>query len=177
MIIYFLRHGSAGQSRTNPAQDAKRPLDKEGIEQCGYMGRALASLDVQVDIIISSPLKRATQTASLIANEIGHDGKLLFSPALDKDADKEMFRQLLESHAKQDAIMLVGHNPNLSQFLSLIISGGADDRGIQLKKCAVARVDWSGRKPAILNWCLSPKVVRSIYDSAVTSSRPKTARK
>lgn len=177
MIIYFLRHASAGQSKANATQDARRPLDKEGIDQCGYIGRALASLDVQVDVIISSPLKRATQTASLVANEIGHDAKLLFSPALDKSANMESFRQLLEHHARQDAIMVVGHNPNLSQFLSLLVSGGSNDRGIQLKKGAVARVEWSARKAAVINWCVTPKVVRSIYDSAATSSRPKTVRK
>ncbi len=177
MTIFFLRHASAGQSKSNAAQDAKRPLDKEGIDQCGYVGRALASLDVQVDAIISSPLKRATQTASLVANEIGHDNKLVFSPALEPGANMDTFRQLLEKHAKQDAIMVVGHNPNLSQFLSLLVSGGSNDKGIDMKKGAVARVEWSPRKAAELTWCLTPKVVRSVYDSAATNSRPKTVRK
>lgn len=177
MIVYFLRHASAGQSKANAAQDAKRPLDREGIEQCGYVGRALASMDVQVDVIISSPLKRATQTSALVANEIGYDGKLIFSPALANNAQFEAFRQLLEQHAKQDAIMVVGHNPSLSQFLSLMLSGSATDRGVDLKKGAVARVEWDSRKPAVLHWCFTPKAIRSIYDTAAKSSRPKTARK
>jgi len=177
MIVYFLRHASAGQSKANPAQDAKRPLDKQGIEQCGYVGRALASVDVQVDVIISSPLKRATQTASLVANEIGHDSKLIFSPALAGDAEFDGFRQLLEKHLKQDAVMVVGHNPSLSRFLSLMLSGNATDKAVDLKKGAVARVEWDSRKPAILHWCLTPKLIRSIYDTAAKSSRPKTARK
>ncbi len=177
MIIYFLRHASAGQSKANPQQDAKRPLDKQGIEQCGYIGRALASMDVQVDVIISSPLKRATQTASLVANEIGYDSKIVFSPALDKDAEFSAFRALLEKHAKQDAVMVVGHNPNLSEFLSLILSGGATDRAVNLKKGAVARVEWDTRKPSVLNWCLTPKAIRDIYDTAAKSSRPKSPRK
>ena len=58
MILYFLRHASAGEHVANPKKDEKRALDKEGIEQCGYIGRALAALDVQVDAIVSSPLKR-----------------------------------------------------------------------------------------------------------------------
>ena len=80
MIIYFLRHASAGQKKSNAAQDEKRPLDKEGIEQCRYMGRVLANMDVQVDAIISSPFKRATQTASLVGNELGYDSKILRAP-------------------------------------------------------------------------------------------------
>src|ERR1039458_8058586 len=67
MILYFLRHASAGEHFANPKKDEKRALDKEGIEQCGYIGRALAALDCQVDAIVSSPLKRCTQTASLVA--------------------------------------------------------------------------------------------------------------
>ena len=46
MIIYFVRHASAGQHIMNPKKDEKRPLDKDGIEQCGFIGRALAALDV-----------------------------------------------------------------------------------------------------------------------------------
>ena len=66
MIVYFLRHANAGQKRLNPVQDEKRPLDKEGIEQCRYVGRLLNGLDVHVDLILTSPLKRATQTASTV---------------------------------------------------------------------------------------------------------------
>ena len=71
MIVYFVRHASAGHHLANPVQDEKRPLDDEGIEQCTQVGRALAAMDVRVDAVISSPLKRATQTASLVANELG----------------------------------------------------------------------------------------------------------
>ena len=82
MILYFLRHASAGQHMANPKKDEKRALDKDGIEQCGYVGRALAALAVQVDAVISSPLKRATQTASLVGNEMGYEGKLQIEDAL-----------------------------------------------------------------------------------------------
>jgi phosphohistidine phosphatase len=177
MIIYFLRHASAGQSNKNNSQDAKRPLDKEGMEQCRYVGRVLAALNVQVDAMISSPLKRASQTASLVANEIGHDDKIELHPALQPEASFESFRELLQDHAKQDAIMVVGHNPNLSQFISLLISDGANENAVDLKKGAVAKVETTGRKPAVLNWCLVPKLVRAVYEATGTSSLPKTARK
>ena len=177
MIIYFLRHASAGQGKANATQDAKRPLDREGIEQCGYVGRLLAGLDVVVDVIVSSPLKRATQTASLVANEIGYDGKIIFSPTHGLEAEFEGFRHLLEQYRTQDAILVVGHNPSLSQFLSLLLSGSATDKAIDLKKGAVARVEWDSRKPATLQWCLTPKVIRAIHETAAKSSRPNTARK
>jgi phosphohistidine phosphatase len=86
MIIYIVRHASAGQHLTNPKKDEKRPLDADGIEQCGVVGRALAALNAQPDVIISSPLKRATQTASLVGNELGYEGKLLLDPAMRPEA-------------------------------------------------------------------------------------------
>jgi phosphohistidine phosphatase len=177
MIVYFVRHASAGQPKSNPQQDARRPLDKEGVEQATQMGRVLASLAVQVDTIVSSPLKRATQTASLIANEIGHEGKLVFSPALAKGGSIEDFRQLLQKHEAQDAVMVVGHNPGLSRFLSHMLSAGSTDGSVDLKKGAVARVDVDARNRAVLKWCINPKVVRSVYETVASNSRPKTSRK
>ncbi len=88
MILYFLRHASAGQPLSNPKKDEKRALDQAGIEQCGYVGRALAALEVQVDVIISSPLKRAAQTASLVGNEMGYEGKLQLEDALRPDGHR-----------------------------------------------------------------------------------------
>ena len=176
MIVYFVRHASAGHHLANPARDEKRPLDPQGIEQCTQMGRALNALDVHVDAVISSPLKRATQTASLVANEIGFDGKLQLTPALRPSAQIEAFRELLDKHAKLEAVLVVGHNPSLSQFLSLLISEGASDSSADLKKGAIARVDISGRM-GILKWVLTPKIVQTLSVTTAKSSRPKTLRK
>jgi len=176
MIIYFLRHASAGEPFANPKKDEKRALDKDGIEQCGYVGRALAAIDAQVDCIISSPLKRSAQTASLVGNEIGYEGKLQLEAALRPGATLADFRRLLEKYARQEAIMIVGHNPNLSQFLGAVISEPGGEASLELKKGAVARVDMR-RTSGTLQWCLTPKVLRTLYTTAVESSRPNTSRK
>jgi len=176
MIIYFLRHASAGEHLTNPKKDEKRALDKEGIEQCGYVGRALAALEAQVDVMASSPLKRATQTASLVGNEMGYEGKLQIEAGLRPEATFSDFRKLVEKYARQEAIMVVGHNPNLSQFLGAIISDAGCEASVELKKGAVAKVEMR-RSSGTLQWCLTPKLVRALYAAAVESSRPKTSRK
>ncbi len=176
MILYFLRHASAGEHFINPKKDEKRALDKEGIEQCGYVGRALAALDVQVDTIVSSPLKRCTQTASLIGNELGYEGKLQLDAGLRPEAGLADFRKLIEKYARQEAIMVVGHNPNLSQFLGSVISDSGCEASFELKKGAVAKVEMR-RTSGTLQWCVTPKLVRALYDTAVESSRPKTSRK
>jgi phosphohistidine phosphatase len=176
MIVYFLRHASAGEHLANPKKDEKRALDKEGIEQCGIVGRALAALDVQVDTIISSPLKRAAQTASLVGNELSYEGKLQLEDGLRPGATFPDFRRLLEKYARFEAIMVVGHNPNLSEFLGRGISETGCEAGSELKKGAVARVEM-GRNSGVLQWLLTPKVLRSLYAAAAESSRPKTSRK
>jgi phosphohistidine phosphatase len=176
MIIYFLRHANAGQSMSNLKRDEKRALDKEGIEQCGMVGRALAALDVQVDTIISSPLKRSAQTASLVGNELSYEGKLQLEDALRPGASYADFRRLLEKYAKLESIMVVGHNPNLSEFAGRAICDNGYEAGVELKKGAVAKVE-IGRNAGVLQWCLTPRVLREIYAAATESSRPKTSRK
>src|SRR5579859_656986 len=104
MIIYIVRHASAGQHFSNPKKDEKRPLDADGIEQCGVMGRALAALNIQPDVIISSPLKRATQTASLIGNELGYEAKLQLETAMKPEASFADFRRMLEKYSKHESV-------------------------------------------------------------------------
>src|ERR1700756_1907363 len=116
MILYFLRHASAGEHLANPKKDEKRALDKEGIEQCGCIGRARRARGGQVDAIVSSPLKRCTQTASLVGNELGYEGKLQVDAGLRPEAGLADFRKILEKYSRQEAIMVGGHNPNLRQF-------------------------------------------------------------
>lgn len=176
MILYFLRHASAGEHFVSPKKDEKRALDKEGIEQCGYIGRALMALNAQVDTIVSSPLKRCTQTASLVGNELGYEGKLQLDNGLRPGAGIADFRKLLEKYSRLEAIMVVGHNPNLSQFLGSMISDSGCEASIELKKGAVARVEMR-RTSGTLLWCLTPKVLRVLYETAVESSRPNTSRK
>jgi phosphohistidine phosphatase len=176
MIVYFLRHANAGTHLATPKKDEKRALDKEGIEQCGYVGRALAALDVQVDTIISSPLKRSTQTAALVGNEMGHEEKLQIDPALRPQGTFTDFRKLLDKYAQQEAVMVVGHNPNLSEFLGRIISPTECEAALELRKGAVAKVEVR-RSSGSLHWILTPKILRTLYAAAAESSRPKTSRK
>ena len=176
MIIYFLRHASAGEHMMNPKKDEKRALDQAGIEQCGYVGRGLAALDAQVEIIISSPLKRATQTASLVGNEMGYEGKIQLDDSLRPGASFADFRGLLAKFARYESLMVVGHNPSLSEFLGASISESGCEASVDLKKGAVARVE-SSRNSGVLHWCLTTKILRTLYTAAAESSRPKTSRK
>ena len=86
------------------------------------------------------------------------------------------FRKMLDKYARHDAIMVVGHNPTLSEFLGRAISESGCEAAIDLKKGAVARAEMS-RNSASLTWCLTPKILRTLYAAAAETSRPKTSRK
>lgn len=183
MNLYVLRHASAGTRRANPVIDAKRPLDKEGKAQCLLIGGVLNALDVHFDVIASSPLKRALQTASFVGSEIGDEAKILKTKALAPEATIADFRRLISDFSSLENVLVVGHNPNLQQFLSAMISGvdaslngNASRPNIRLRKGALARVDCS-RRPATLNWLLDARVLRTLYTSVTKSSRRKISRK
>jgi phosphohistidine phosphatase len=176
MFLYFLRHASAGQQLSSVKKDEKRGLDQDGIEQCGYIGRALSALGVQVEVIISSPLKRSTQTAALVGNEMGHEGKLVLENALRPEATFSDFQKMLQKYARQDSLLLVGHNPNLREFLGRVISDRACEAMVELKKGAVAKVEMR-RSSGSLSWCITPRILRTLHTAAAESARPKTSRK
>jgi len=176
MEIYFLRHANAGEAKLNPEKDEQRTLDQRGIEQSHIVGRSLAALKLKLDAILSSPLVRARQTASIVAGEIGQEDKVVTEEALRPEANYEQFLQLLARYRGKGTILIVGHNPSQTEFLNRLVTGDSAE-AIEFKKGAIARVDKDGGKPAVLKWCMPPKVVRAIQQAAASSSRPKTVSK
>lgn len=176
MIVYFLRHVSAGQHTVFPKQDEKRPIDNIGEQQSHDVGRVLAVLGVEVDAVISSPLTRAIQTAELTAKEFGHKNKLVLSEAMRPEASYDQFHDLLTQYAKSKAIMVVGHNPSITEFLIHLLTGSETCDCIYFKKGAVAKVEVEENK-AVLQWMLTPKMASKLQPGSARSSRPKTSRK
>jgi phosphohistidine phosphatase len=175
MILYLMRHANAGLFRENPLLDARRGLVKEGKEQCMLMARMLNALKVQVDVIVSSPLKRALQTAQFVGTELGFDGKVEVSQALLPSADFAAFQDMLVKYSNHEGMLAVGHNPILFQFLGRLITGNGG-AAIRMRKGSIARVDLEHHPPR-LQWLIDPRTVRGLYASVGKSSRPKTSRK
>ena len=111
-----------------------------------------------------------------MGKELSYEGKLVFEDALRPTASFADFRKMLDKYARHDAVMVVGHNPSLSEFLGRSISESGCEAAVDLKKGAVARTEMN-RNSASLTWCLTPKILRTLYAAAAESSRPKTARK
>lgn len=139
------------------------------------MARVLSALKVQIDVIVSSPLKRALQTAQFVGTELGYDQKVEISPALGPDADYSDFQDMLSKYANREGVLVVGHNPNVFQFLGKMITGNGG-AAIRMRKGSIARIDFDLHPPR-LQWLLDPRTCRMIYASVGKSSRPKTSRK
>jgi phosphohistidine phosphatase len=179
MNLYLMRHANAGVPRDNPVLDAKRGLIKDGKQQCMLMAGVLSALNVQVDVILSSPLKRSMQSAQFVGTEIGFDQRVITTPVLAPDGDYPAFQQLISQYSDREGVLVVGHNPNLHQFIARILTGNGQPTGngtIRLRKGAIARIDM-GKRPAQLQWLIDPRLARTIYASVTKSSRPKTSRK
>jgi phosphohistidine phosphatase len=177
MTLYILRHANAGSRRRNPLLDRKRGLDKEGKQQCLLIGAYLNAMGVSFDAIISSPLKRSLQTASLVATEIGFEQKISADASLEPIGKFADFEAMLAKHAGQEIVLVVGHNPNLAQFAGALISGQRGGRAnIRLRKGAMVRIDVS-RRPAQLLGLVDTRMLRQFQASVAKSSRRKTSRK
>jgi phosphohistidine phosphatase len=178
MNLYILRHASAGIKRNNPLLDIKRPLDKDGKSHCLQLAQVLNAMKISFDLVVSSPLKRSLQTAQLVGTETGYEQKILISNGLAPVATFAQFQRLLRECSAHENILLVGHNPNLTQFLSQLISGPTDAPTpcVRLRKGSLARVSLL-RGPAVLQSLLDPRTVRALYATSTKSSRRKTSRK
>lgn len=180
MNLYILRHASAGTRRPNPILDVKRPLDKEGKQQCLHLAHVLNALKTNFDLVVSSPLKRALQTAQLVATETGYETKVLHSKALAPEATFADFKALLAQAEGRENVLVVGHSPNIQVFLGSLLLLNADAHAlipqIRLRKGTLARVTLS-RGPAILQSVIDPRTVRALYATSTKSSLRKTSRK
>ena len=107
---------------------------------------------------------------------MGYEGKLQIEDALRPGTSYSDFRRMLDKYSKAEAVMVVGHNPNLSEFLGRIVSDGACEAAVDLKKGAAARIELN-RSSGVLQWCLTPKVLRTLHAAAADSVRAKSSRK
>ena len=165
MELYILRHGEAGKRLQAGSKDSERALTIMGQEEVQQIARALARLGVQLDFIATSPLKRAYQTAVIVAKELNiKKGNVQEWNELKPEGKRQdLYRKLVQFNL-ESSIMIVGHEPNLSSAVAEIVFGDGIG-GIVLKKAGLARLDVISFQPRIkgcLKWLLTPKQLRKI---------------
>jgi len=157
-----LRHGEAGRRSPLPG-DSKRSLTTEGKQEIVDLSNGLTSLELKLDYIFTSPLLRAKQTAEIVAKSLKYKGKVEELDALKPEGSKLEFYSAL-SRMKQDSmILVVGHEPYLSEMISEAISQSGCR--IDLKKAGLARIRILSTLPIIrgeLRWLLTPKHLKKM---------------
>src|SRR5260370_41026351 len=111
------------------------------MQEGRFGGRMLGGIDVEGQHMVSSPLKRALQTASLVANELAFETAVQTDAALRPEAELEQFQALLLRLRKYASVMVVGHNPRLTEFLSKSIAASSGAALVELKEGAGAKVE------------------------------------
>jgi phosphohistidine phosphatase len=157
VTLYFLRHGQAGNPNEWQGDDSERPLTTDGKRRMQREAAAIRALGVSPDVIVSSPLVRAQQTAEIVATGLDLRDRLVMDPRLGPGFDPRQLKALLAAHRDASALLLVGHEPDFSDTISRLIGGGRLD----LKKGGLALVELEDRaSPAgRLLWLLPPRVL------------------
>jgi phosphohistidine phosphatase len=126
------------------------------------MGRVLAHLDPDVEIVVTSPLVRAVETGELIGKELSHHPIMHVSGHLAPGfSNGALYRELMALGAGA-SIVAVGHQPDMAAFVSYMISG-EENTGLAMSPGSVAKlVLESGQARAYLRWLLPPDVVRMV---------------
>jgi phosphohistidine phosphatase len=152
MQLYFLRHGEADwPGWTKP--DDERPLTDFGKKEVRQVAKFLDRLKVKLDLVVTSPLPRALQTAELAAEEL--KTKLRQDEALEPGFGTSELSAVLKRH-RSKALMLVGHEPDFSSVISALTGGF-----VKMSKAGVALIDIDPEtEKGRLLWLFPPKFAR-----------------
>ncbi len=162
MEIYILRHAIAEmRDPLDSRPDSERALTPEGAEKMERIARGMKTLGLAFDLVLSSPFLRAKQTAEIVVRTFRIKKNLLrFSPGLAAgSAPAKLVKDLKRVGPKVKSVLLVGHEPDLSELISQLLSGDSA-LGIRLKKgglCKLTSDSLPFGRGAVLEWLLTPR--------------------
>ena len=161
MNFFILRHGLAAEpTPAKLAKDSDRPLTPKGERKLRKIARAMQALDLSFDCILSSPYRRARQTAEIVAECLGLSRFVDFSDILAPAGNpRKLLEQVQQRDPVPDNVLIVGHEPYLSELISLLLSGDTD-LAITMKKAGLCKLVAEAPRAgqcARLEWLLTPK--------------------
>jgi phosphohistidine phosphatase SixA len=154
-VIHLLRHAHAGDPERWDGPDAARPLSRKGRGQAERLGAFLAAAGVRPDRIVTSPKVRAAQTAAIVGEALG------LQPVMDARLAEGCGLSCLDEVLRDAGVrapMVVGHDPDLSMLLSLLLGAS----GQVMRKCALATIAVGlplERGCGELRWLVPPEVL------------------
>lgn len=156
MQVYILRHGIAEDAKAG-GSDAERELTPEGRRKLRYVLKLAAEAKVKPDLILSSPLKRAWQTAAIARRELGVKEAVNESRALlPGSSPEDVWSEITTHKSVANSLLVVGHNPLFARLAAYLL--GTPNAQIEFKKGALMRIDFEspGARPkGVLRWYLT----------------------
>jgi phosphohistidine phosphatase len=156
MQVYLLRHGIA-EAGSPGHPDAERALTDEGREKLRRVLKRARAAGVEPSLILSSPYRRAVETADVAAESLGYQGRVVKTRALAPEASPFDAWEEIRKRGEERAILLASHEPLMSSMVAFLLDSPA--LSVDMKKAALVRVDCerAGPEPqGVLKWMLTP---------------------
>ena len=163
MRVYLLRHAIAAERGSAAYVDDDRPLTEEGKDKMSKAAKGLASIVDDIDVILTSPLIRAHDTARIAARAMRAESKVQICKELSSGSSVKHLMTYLSKFRGLTSIMLVGHQPDLGFIASMLL--GSDSSVIEFKKgsaCCIEISTLPPRSKGTLIWHLQPKHLRAL---------------
>lgn len=163
MRIYLLRHAIAAERGSAAYADDDRPLTEEGKAKMSKAAKGLSSVITDIDVILTSPLVRAHDTARIAARALRAESKVEVCKELSPGSSMKHLMTYLAKFRGLNNMMLVGHEPDLGIIASLLL--GSESSVIEFKKGSLCCIDISTLPPrskGTLIWHLQPKHLRAL---------------
>lgn len=165
MKIYLVRHGIAGQRIGGEiTDDSLRPLTDEGRTETKVVGLGLRRIGVKPDLIVSSSLVRARQTAEILAEVFSVGREVRVCDALAPGGTASDLYKFLREFNKVEQVILVGHEPDMGRLAGTMLWAGPE-LDVPFKKAGVCRIDVTSippTSPGTLKWFITPKIASAM---------------
>jgi phosphohistidine phosphatase len=163
--LYIMRHGLAvTRGGVRFSDDVQRPLVPEGKEKMREIAEGLKRMGFEVDWIVSSPLVRAVETAGIIAESLASTAPVDVCEAMRPGGSPEEVIAFLAKRPSRTRVLVVGHEPDLSELAARLIGAGSH-ANLALKKggcCMISFDEFPPRSPGQLVWWLTPRLLRKL---------------
>lgn len=156
MQIYLLRHGIAEDAKAGHP-DSDRALTGEGRDKLRRVLKRARAAGAAPSLILTSPYKRAVETAEIAAETLDYKGKIARTRALVPDASPHDTWNEIRSHKDEAALLLASHELLMSSLAALLLD--SPSLAIDMKKAALLRIDFDragGQPRGVLKWMLTP---------------------
>ncbi|MGC2669758.1 MAG: histidine phosphatase family protein [Candidatus Nitrosopolaris sp.] len=185
MDLYLLRHGDAGKGMAVAAgrNSGDVPLTIVGREEIAIIARSVKDLNLKFTAIITSPLKRAVQTAKIIAKVLAMEKRISIWNELVPEGNRSKLYNILNQYTRESSVLMIGHEPYLSNIMYDMIfqKNRVNQRGrINLKKAGLAKIRIISLTPNIsgeLRWLLTPRIIKLLAKGGSKSNSSATNKK